>query len=100
VREVADEVVSSMGSCHQIFTQKLQMRRGSAKFVIRRTACALAEFSGCSWMTNTHTETGQMAVCCQNLTLGALSSRSALSVLVGALFQKFGLFLNRGYSNI
>jgi hypothetical protein len=35
-----------------------------------------------------------MAVCCQNLTLGALSSRSVLSVLVGALFKKFGLFLN------
>jgi len=35
-----------------------------------------------------------MAVCCQNLTLGALSSGSALSVLVGALFKKFGLFLN------
>jgi len=35
-----------------------------------------------------------MAVCCQNLTLGALSSRSALSVLVGALFKNFGLFLN------
>jgi hypothetical protein len=35
-----------------------------------------------------------MAVCCQNLTLGALSSRSALSVLVDALFKKFGLFLN------
>jgi hypothetical protein len=28
------------------------------------------------------------------MTLGALSSRSALSVLVGALFKKFGLFLN------
>jgi hypothetical protein len=26
--------------------------------------------------------------------LGALSSRSALSVLVGALFKKYGLFLN------
>jgi hypothetical protein len=35
-----------------------------------------------------------MAVCCQNLTLGALGSRSALCVLVGALFKKFGLFLN------
>jgi hypothetical protein len=35
-----------------------------------------------------------MAVCSQNLTLGALSSRNALSVLVGALFEKFGLFLN------
>jgi len=29
-------------------------------------------------MTNAHSETGQMVVCCQNLTLGALSSRSAL----------------------
>jgi len=36
----------------------------------------------------------QMAVCCQNLTLGALSSRSALSVLAGTLFKKFGFFLN------
>jgi hypothetical protein len=35
----------------------------------------------------------EMAVCCQNLTLGALSSRSALSMLVGALFKKFNLFL-------
>jgi hypothetical protein len=35
-----------------------------------------------------------MAVCCQNLTLGALSSRSTLSVLVGALLKNFGLFLN------
>jgi hypothetical protein len=35
-----------------------------------------------------------MAVCCQNLALGALSSRSALSMLLGALFKKFGLFLN------
>jgi hypothetical protein len=35
-----------------------------------------------------------MAVCCQNLPLDALSSRSAPSMLVGALFKKFGLFLN------
>jgi hypothetical protein len=35
---------------------------------------------------------GQMAVCCQNMKLGALCSRIALSVLVGALFKKFGLF--------
>jgi hypothetical protein len=35
-----------------------------------------------------------MAVCCQNLTLGALGSRSALSELVEALFKKFGLFMN------
>jgi hypothetical protein len=45
-------------------------------------------------MTNAHSETGQMAVCCQNLALGVLISRSALSVLVGAMFKKFGLFLN------
>jgi len=32
-----------------------------------------------------------MAVCCQNLPLGELSSRSAPSVLVGELFKKFGL---------
>jgi len=31
---------------------------------------------------------------CQNLTLGALSSRGALYVLVGALFKKFRLYLN------
>jgi hypothetical protein len=35
-----------------------------------------------------------MAVCCQNLPLDALNSRSAPPVLVGALFKKFGLFLN------
>jgi len=35
-----------------------------------------------------------MAVCCKNLPLGELSSRSAHSVLVGELFKKFGLFLN------
>jgi len=33
VREVADEVGISIGSCHPIFTEKLQMRRASAKFV-------------------------------------------------------------------
>jgi hypothetical protein len=62
--------------------------------LIRRTACTRAHFSGCSSTTNAHSETGRMAVCCQNLTLGALSSRSALSMMVGALFKKFGLFLN------
>ena len=45
-------------------------------------------------MTNAHSKMGQMAVCCQNLTLGVLSSHSALSVLVYMLFKKFGLFLN------
>jgi hypothetical protein len=36
----------------------------------------------------------KMAICCQNLTLGAVSSCSAFSMLVGALFKKFGLLLN------
>ena len=35
VREVADKVGISIGSCHQIFTEKLQMRCVSAKFVPR-----------------------------------------------------------------
>ena len=43
-----------------------------------------------------HRETGQVAVCCQNLPLGALNSRSAPSVLVDELFKKFGRFLNVG----
>ena len=74
-------------------------RCSSRSFIVtlsltRRTACARAHFSGCSSTTNAHGETGQMAVYCQNLTLGALSSLSAFSVLVSALFKKFGLFLN------
>jgi hypothetical protein len=64
--------------------------------LIRRTACARTQFSGCSSTTNAHSETGQMTVCCQNLQLGALSSRSASSVLDGELFKEFGLFLNTG----
>ena len=35
VREVAEEVGISIGSCHQIFTEKRQMRRVSAQFVLR-----------------------------------------------------------------
>jgi len=35
VREVANEVGISIGSCHQILTEKLHMRRISAKFVPR-----------------------------------------------------------------
>jgi hypothetical protein len=62
--------------------------------IIRRTACAHAQFSGCSSTTKAHSKTGQMAVCCQNLTLGGLSSCRALSVLVGVLFEKFDPFLN------
>jgi hypothetical protein len=46
-------------------------------------------------MTDAHNETGQMAVCCQNLTLGAPSSRGALSLLVGTLFTKFGIFFEQ-----
>jgi len=46
--------------------------------LIRQTACACAQFSGCSLTTNAHSQTGQIAVCCQNLTQGALNSRSAL----------------------
>ena len=60
---------------------------------IRLTAYARAPFIGCS-STKANSETGQMAAYCQNLMLGALSSRSALPVLVGVLFKKFGLFLN------
>jgi hypothetical protein len=45
-------------------------------------------------MTNAHSETGQIALCCQNLMLRALSSCSTLSVLFGMLFKKFGIFLN------
>ena len=35
VRDVADEVGNSIASCHQTFTEKLQMRRVSAKYVPR-----------------------------------------------------------------
>jgi len=34
-QEVADEVGINIGSCHQIFTKKLQLHRISAKFVLR-----------------------------------------------------------------
>jgi hypothetical protein len=45
-------------------------------------------------MTNAYSEMGQMAVCCQNLMLGAQNSCSVLSLLVGMEFKKFSLFLN------
>ena len=67
--------------------------------LIRRTACARAQFSESSSATDAHSETRQMAVCCKNLPLGVLRSRSAPYVPVGALFKKFGLFLNIGVSN-
>jgi 5-formaminoimidazole-4-carboxamide-1-beta-D-ribofuranosyl 5'-monophosphate synthetase len=92
-----------MAACYQNLTlgalssrSALSMLVGALfkNFGLQRTAYARAQFSGSSSTTNSHSETGQIAVCCQNLTLGALSSRSALSVLVGAQFKKFRLFLN------
>jgi hypothetical protein len=56
--------------------------------------CARAQFSGCCLTTSDHSETRQIAFCCQNLMLDALNSRSALSMLAGTLFKKFGLFFN------
>jgi hypothetical protein len=41
-----------------------------------------------------------MAVCCQNLPLGALSNLSAPSLLIGELFKKFGLFFEEVYFTI
>ena len=74
-------------------------RCSSSSFIVTlsliwRTACARTQFSGCSLTTNAHSETGQMAVCFQNINPGALSSHNVLSVLVGAQFKKFCLFLN------
>jgi hypothetical protein len=57
---------------------------------------SLKVWDECSLMTNAHSEMGQIAVCCQNLLLGVLSSCSTPSLLVGELFKKFGLFLNTG----
>jgi hypothetical protein len=85
--------IKFLPSLQQTFTYTRIVLRALSLSLIRTTACAHAQFSGCSSTTNAHSETGQMAVCCQNLTLCALSSRSALSVLVGAPFKKFSLFL-------
>jgi len=38
-------------------------------------------------MTNAHSKMGQMAVCCQNLTLGVLSSHSVLTRLKFFVFD-------------
>ena len=90
-------------SVQQIFTHK---HCSSSSFIvtlslIRHTARARTQFSGCNSTTNAHSEMRQMAVCCQNQKLGVLSSHSALSKMVGALFKKFCLFLNmpRTHSN-
>ena len=50
------------------FAAKFDTRRSSSSFfvtlsLIQRTACACAQFSGCSLMTNVHSEMRQMAVC-------------------------------------
>jgi hypothetical protein len=77
-----------------VWSNQCELRRNFivTLLLIRRTACARAQFSGCSSTTNAYSETGRMAVCFYKLTLGALCSRSALSLLVGALFKKFSLF--------
>jgi hypothetical protein len=90
--------------CLQNFYQvcnKISHTRSWGSFIVTLsliwwTACARAQFSWCSSMANAHSKTGQMAVCCQKLTLGALSSRST-SVLVGALCKTFGLFEHTSY---
>ena len=79
--------------------KKFHTRCSSSSFIVTlsliwRTACVRAQFSGCSSTTNVHSKMGQMAVCCQNLLLGVLNSRRALSVLVGALYKEFSLFLD------
>ena len=71
----------------------------SSSFIVtlslnRREACACVQFSRCSWTINAHSEAGQVAVCCQNVALGVFSSLRTLSMLVGALFKMFRLFLN------
>jgi len=75
---------------------KYRVSKSPSALVEIRLYPAEAHFSGCSSTTNAHSETGQMEVFCQNLPLGALSSRSAPSFPVGELFKKFGLYLNTG----
>jgi hypothetical protein len=72
-------------------------RAQAVRRIIRRTVCARAQFSGCSSTSNVLSDTGQMTICCQSLPLGALSSRSASSVLVGELFKKFRFFNKRRF---
>jgi hypothetical protein len=86
--------VKFLPSLQQNFTNT---RCSSCSFIvtlslIRRTACARAQFIGFSSTANVHSQTGQMSVCCHKVPLGALSRRSAPSVLVGALLKKWGLF--------
>jgi len=91
--------IKFLPSLQQQFFTHTHTNCSSSSFIgtlslIQRTACARAQFSGCSSMTNAHSKMEQMAVCCQNLTLGVLSRCSTLSVLVVVLFKKFCLFLN------
>jgi len=55
--------------------------------LIRQKYCARAQFSGYSSTINAQSQTGQMELCCQNLTQGTLSSLSAPFMLIGALFK-------------
>ena len=80
--------IKCLKSLQQIFT------KARCPFSSFTVTWARAHFSGCSSTTNAHIETRQMPVCCQKLTLGSLISRSALCMLVGALFKKWCLFLN------
>jgi hypothetical protein len=51
------------------------------------------QFSGCSQTINANSETVHTAFVVKILALGAFCSSSALFLLVGELFKKFGLFL-------
>ena len=78
--------ISRPNSWHLIYCDlHISMIWTSACYSLLPTTCVMSDLLR---------ETMQMAVCCQNLPLGALSSRSALPVPVGALFKKFGLYLN------
>ena len=78
--------------------QNFTHTRSSSSFIvtlslIQRTACAHAQFSVCSSTTNARSKTGRWRFVVKTWS-SALSSSSALSELVGALFKKFCLFLN------
>jgi hypothetical protein len=64
----------------------------SSLSLIRRTACACAQFRGCSSTTNTHSETGQTVVCCQNLTLCARPVAAELCAGWRAIWKIRSLF--------
>jgi len=59
----------------------------------RRTVCARAQFSGCSWTTNGHTEWGKRHFIVKRGDRLLLVAATR-SVLVGELINKYSLFLN------